>query len=268
MGRHDREAAGQLPRPCQLRAGAFAPWPGRPAEALPAFQRALALDPASAATELNLGTTFFEFRDFSSAATHFRRTLTLNPRDANAHSGLGATRFELRDATGALELYRAALALDPEHIAAHTNAGRALFALGRFAEAVAHYERVLAHSPASPAAPYRSRARARARRRSASRHTALRGGAAAQTRSGRVSQLRAFSFVGGPARRGARERRSRAPASPRFSRGAGRAGLPILGGFAARPRQMGSARSVATRLPQVAVGAVAMPHRLRDLWLA
>lgn len=127
---------------------------GRTADALPGFQRALALDPKSGSTETNLGTTYFELGDFRQAEAHLRAALALDPKLTDAHANLGATRLELGDAEGALAHDRAALALDPNHVPAHRNAGRALFALGRFGEAAAHYERVVRQQPESPAAHY------------------------------------------------------------------------------------------------------------------
>ncbi|MBL9188128.1 MAG: tetratricopeptide repeat protein [Opitutaceae bacterium] len=127
---------------------------GRAAEARPVFQRALELDPASAATELNLGTVLFELRDFSSAATHFRRALALKPGFANAQANLGSALFELGDLAGALAAQEAALALEPRHLGARKNAGRVCFALGRHAEAARHYAEVVAQVPSDPEAHY------------------------------------------------------------------------------------------------------------------
>jgi tetratricopeptide (TPR) repeat protein len=127
---------------------------GRAAEAVPGFQRALALDPKSAATELNLGTAFFELRDFATASAHFRRALALDPTLAAAHSNLGAALLELGDAAGALAAHEAALALEPRNAGAHRNAGRALFALNRPADAARHYAEVVAQEPRAAEAHY------------------------------------------------------------------------------------------------------------------
>ena len=127
---------------------------GRPAEAVPVFQRALALDPQSAATALNLGTAYFELRDFAEAAVHFRRAMALSPKLAAAQTNLGAALLELGDATGALAAHEAALALDPRHAAALRNAGRTLLALNRPAEAARRYAEVLAQAPREAEAHY------------------------------------------------------------------------------------------------------------------
>ncbi len=127
---------------------------GRPADALPWFRTALALDPTSASTETNLGTTYFELGNYPQAEAHLRAALALDPKLADAHANLGATRLELGDAEGALTHNRAALALDAKHLPGHRNAGRALFALGRFGEAAAHYEFVVNEQPESADAHY------------------------------------------------------------------------------------------------------------------
>lgn len=127
---------------------------GRAAEAVPLFERALALDPKSAVTAQNLGYALFQLRDYAAAATHFRRALELDPKFAAAHNNLGLARAELGDAAGAIESYRAALALDPDHAGAHQNLARLLFALNRFEEAARHYEAVVARRPRSADAHY------------------------------------------------------------------------------------------------------------------
>jgi tetratricopeptide (TPR) repeat protein len=127
---------------------------GRPADALPWFRRALALDPTSASTETNLGATYFEVGDFRQAEQHLRAALALDPKLVDAHANLGATLLEIGDRAGALASDLAALALDPNHVPAHRNAGRALFALGRFREAVTHYADALKAQPDSADAHY------------------------------------------------------------------------------------------------------------------
>lgn len=127
---------------------------GRPAEAVPHFQRALALDPKSVATEQNLGNAWFALRNFREAADHFRRAIALNPNFASGHNNLGATLLELGDTGGALASYRAALALDPRHAGARQNLGRTLLGLGRLADAIEVYAERLRLEPDSADAHY------------------------------------------------------------------------------------------------------------------
>ncbi len=127
---------------------------GRRSEALRYFTKSLELDPLSAVTEQNYGTTCFEFGDFPQAAVHLQRAVSLDPNFVSAHTNLGATLLELGDPTAALACHQRALALDPNHILAQRNAGRALFALGRFAESAQHYAEVVRQSPNSADAHY------------------------------------------------------------------------------------------------------------------
>ncbi|MBL9211881.1 MAG: tetratricopeptide repeat protein [Opitutaceae bacterium] len=127
---------------------------GRAAEALPHFQRALALDPRDVATEQNLGHAHFKLGQLAEAEACFRRAIALNPAFASGHNNLGATLLERRDFAGALAAFASALRLEPDHTGAHQNTARALFALGRFAEAVPHYERVQQARPDAPDAHY------------------------------------------------------------------------------------------------------------------
>jgi tetratricopeptide (TPR) repeat protein len=127
---------------------------GRAAEAIPHFQRALALDPRAPATEQNLGNAYFQLGRFAEAEACFRRVVTLDPSFASGYNNLGAVLLERRDFDGALAAFQAALRLEPGHVGAHQNTARAFFALGRFAEAVPHYQRVQEARPASPDAHY------------------------------------------------------------------------------------------------------------------
>ncbi|PAW65422.1 MAG: hypothetical protein B9S34_11120 [Opitutia bacterium Tous-C1TDCM] len=112
---------------------------GRPAEAIPAFQRALALRPGSPDTELNLGNAHFRLRQWDEAAAAYARALAARPHFAPAHNGLGLVRAEKGDAAGALAAYAAALQADPVHAAAFQNRARLRFALARYPEAAADY---------------------------------------------------------------------------------------------------------------------------------
>lgn len=127
---------------------------GRAAEAIPHFQRALALDPRAVATEQNLGNAYFKLGQIADAEARFRRVVELDANFASGHNNLGAALLERRDFDGALAAFATALRLEPNHAGAHQNAARALFALGRFAEAVPHYERVQQARPDSPDAHY------------------------------------------------------------------------------------------------------------------
>jgi tetratricopeptide (TPR) repeat protein len=127
---------------------------GRAAAAIPHYQRALDLDPQSAATEQNLGNAYFQLRNFTAAADHFRRVVALDPKFASGYNNLGAALLELRDIDGALTAFGTALRLDPQHVGAHRNAARALFGLGRFRESLPHYEHLQHTHPNSPDAHY------------------------------------------------------------------------------------------------------------------
>jgi tetratricopeptide (TPR) repeat protein len=127
---------------------------GSATEAIPHFQRALALDPRAFATEQNLGNAYFKLGRLAEAEARFRRVVELDPTFASGYNNLGATLLERGDFDGALAAFATALRLEPNHTGAHQNSARALFALGRFAEAVPLYERVQQARPDSPDAHY------------------------------------------------------------------------------------------------------------------
>ncbi len=127
---------------------------GRPAEAIPSFQRALALRPEAPDTELNLGNAHLRLGQWAEAAAAYRRALAARPGYAPAHNGLGLVLAEQGDAPAALAAYAAALAAEPAHTGARFNRARLLFALGRYADAAADYAAAAKLQPDSYDAHY------------------------------------------------------------------------------------------------------------------
>jgi tetratricopeptide (TPR) repeat protein len=147
---------------------------GRPAEAVPMFQRAIALEPTPS-RYLNLGLAYaqsdqpelavesFEPIQASFPADskpgqslkraclrleeHYRRELQREPGAAQAHYGLGnVLRLQART-EDALRAYAEALRLEPGLTEAHTNLALGLFELGRRDEAFAHFSRAVELAP-------------------------------------------------------------------------------------------------------------------------
>ncbi|HXO19197.1 MAG TPA: tetratricopeptide repeat protein [Thermoanaerobaculia bacterium] len=116
---------------CELEATA-------PEEATDAYRRALALDPAHADANLNLGRILHEDGDLAGAETHYRRALAARPDDATAAFDLGVVLEDLGRLAEAAGAYEAALAADSAYADAHYNLSGVYESLGRKAEALRH----------------------------------------------------------------------------------------------------------------------------------
>jgi tetratricopeptide (TPR) repeat protein len=115
----------------------------RPAEAIPHFETALALKPASAPAHFNYGTALAAAGRLDDAVTEYQRALALRPGYAIAHNNLGTALLQLGRPQPALASFREAARLDPQLGEAQMNAGLVSRALGDFPEAVARFRRVL-----------------------------------------------------------------------------------------------------------------------------
>lgn len=127
---------------------------GDTAGAVMHYETALALDPKSFPTEMNVGEAYFRLGKPRQAAEHFRRAVALRPGSASGYNNWGAALLELGDSDGALNAFRAALRRVPEHVGAHQNAARTLFSLGRFDDAARHYRWLTELHPESASAHY------------------------------------------------------------------------------------------------------------------
>jgi tetratricopeptide (TPR) repeat protein len=112
--------------------------PDSPAEAIDAYGRALALDPAHADAHVNLGRLRHEAGDAAEAATHYEAALASRPDDAVAAFNLGVALQDLRKLPEALLAYQKAVRLDPENADAHFNAAALAERLGYAEAALRH----------------------------------------------------------------------------------------------------------------------------------
>ena len=115
----------------------------RPAEALPALQRALALNPRQTQILCLLGTVLARLGQSEQAIDHFRQALALAPQDANIWYDLGNVQHGLGQHLQALASHDRALALAPGHADAWLNRGHALLELHRLGDAIASFERAI-----------------------------------------------------------------------------------------------------------------------------
>jgi tetratricopeptide (TPR) repeat protein len=113
---------------------------GRPAEALAAFHRALAVDPTNAEAELNLGNAHADLDNPMAAEHHIRRAITLDSGLAAAYASLGHVLGVLGRLPESVAACGEAIGRQPDFAAAHWNQGVAHMLAGDFAAGWEKYE--------------------------------------------------------------------------------------------------------------------------------
>jgi tetratricopeptide (TPR) repeat protein len=165
-------------------AGNFLLHQGRADEALELFQKALALQPESAAFHAGLGSAFYQKRqmdeaivqyqmaleikpDFAEAVeahnnlgyillqkgrvneaiTHFQKALEIAPNFAETRNTLGDSLLQAGRVNEAIIQYQKAVEIKPDFAEAHNNLGYSLSQIGRVNEAITHFQRALEIKP-------------------------------------------------------------------------------------------------------------------------
>lgn len=80
----------------------------------PLLEKALDLDPLSAAAHTAMGYVLRVERDLEASTRSFRRAIELNPNHAPAHAGLGSNLFRAGQFDESLDSHQRAVALDPK----------------------------------------------------------------------------------------------------------------------------------------------------------
>ena len=120
---------------------------GRLDEAIPHFEKAVALDPANGDAHANLGRAYAAGQRFDQAIPHYEKALERNPGSAELHSQLGyalANRSRVAEAIPHLER---ALQISPDLVEARYYLGEALMINGQRAQALAHWRQALRQAP-------------------------------------------------------------------------------------------------------------------------
>jgi len=118
-------------------------------EAVKAYEAAVQLDPGSAGGWLNLGTIFFNQRQFTRAEAHYKKALEADPDYALAHFNIANLYDERGDYRHALMHYQQAVRLNPTYADAHYNLALLYQAAGHVMEAVRHWKIYLKLDPGS-----------------------------------------------------------------------------------------------------------------------
>jgi tetratricopeptide (TPR) repeat protein len=118
-------------------------------EVIAAYLKAAEIDPTSAGALVNLGTVYFNAKDWKEAERYYRKAVEVDPEYALAHFNLGNLYDERSDRPAALEHYIAAIRIHPRYADAHYNIALLYQSMGQALKAVRHWKAYLTMDPAS-----------------------------------------------------------------------------------------------------------------------
>jgi tetratricopeptide (TPR) repeat protein len=118
-------------------------------EVIAAYLKAAEIDPTSAGALVNLGTVYFNARDWKEAERYYRKATEVDPEYALAHFNLGNLYDERGDRPAAVTHYLAAIRIHPRYADAHYNIALLYQAMGQPLKAVGHWKAYLTMDPGS-----------------------------------------------------------------------------------------------------------------------
>jgi tetratricopeptide (TPR) repeat protein len=163
-----------------LRAVRLEEVPGRLEEAKNVYETILELQPGHAAAAINLGTIFYNEKDFAQAERRYRQAAEADPEYALAFFDLGNVLDEQQRMEEAIEAYQRALALVPQYADAHYNLALAYERIQEPRKALQHW---MTYTRLDPTGPWASHARTQARKILGSERLAI------VTRHGRTMRI-------------------------------------------------------------------------------
>jgi tetratricopeptide (TPR) repeat protein len=123
---------------------------GRPAEAVPHFEKAVAVNPDYDDALSGLGAALMATGRIDEAIPWYEKALAVNSENAEALANLGAALAQKGRLSEGIVRLEQAVALDPEYLGARANLGMAFLQKGEAAQAVPHLEKAAALEPRSP----------------------------------------------------------------------------------------------------------------------
>ena len=118
--------------------------------AMRVYEQILSLQPRHAPAAINLGTLFYNQRQFGKAEELYRRAAESDPNYALAFFDLGNVLDELQRLPEAVAAYRRAIALVPNYADAHYNLALAYERLGQPRRALRHWSTYVRLDPIGP----------------------------------------------------------------------------------------------------------------------
>jgi tetratricopeptide (TPR) repeat protein len=120
-------------------------------EAIAEYRKSLELNPGSSHTHNNLGSALAEKGMLDEAFGHFAKAVELNPDNASAQINLGnALALKKEQRSEALIHLRRGVELDPDSASGQNDLGIALARDGRLDESIEHIQRAVALAPDAP----------------------------------------------------------------------------------------------------------------------
>ena len=144
-----------------LRAVRLEEIPGRLDEAKRAYEAILEVQPGHAAAAINLGTIFYNEKDYMQAEQRYRQAAEADPEYALAFFDLGNVLDEQQRMDEAIDAYQRALALVPQYADAHYNLALAYERIQEPRKALRHWT---TYTRLDPTGPWASHARSQARK--------------------------------------------------------------------------------------------------------
>jgi tetratricopeptide (TPR) repeat protein len=129
---------------------------GRPVEAVPLLQKAIAVDPQDPAAQAQLGLALVQSGHPDAAVAPFREAVRLQPSSATLHANLALALMDAGEANApeALQHFGEAVRLQPDDVNVRMNFGGALARTGRIDEGVAQYREAGRRAPDSVDPPF------------------------------------------------------------------------------------------------------------------
>lgn len=118
-------------------------------EVIAAYQRAIELDPRAAGAMVNMGTLYFNARNWREAERYYRMALEADPDYPLAHFDLANLYDERGDRAKAMEHYQEALRISPNYADAHYNLALLYQGSNQPMKAVRHWSMYLKLDPGS-----------------------------------------------------------------------------------------------------------------------
>jgi tetratricopeptide (TPR) repeat protein len=131
-------------------AGNFLVRQGRAGEALEHFQKALTLEPESAAFHGGICTAFWQMGRVDEAIFQYQKAVEINPNfaeAAEAYNNLGYSLLQKGQVNEAITHFQKAVEINPDYAEAHNNLGYSLLHIGRVDEAITQLQRALEIKP-------------------------------------------------------------------------------------------------------------------------
>ncbi len=125
------------------------------------YSRAVELHPTHAAALINLGTIYYNQRQYLQAEDVYRRATVADPNYALAFFDLGNALDELQRLMEAIDAYKTAIRLVPKYADAHYNLALAYERIGEHRKALPHW---MTYSRLDPSGPWSNHARGQVRR--------------------------------------------------------------------------------------------------------